>query len=686
MLAWSVYIRHMGVLMSRGNNIYAGATSLQARLLGLGLAAALGLGSVALVPAVAMAEDLDPQVASPDEAQAAVETPLEVTEDDAARDAVQPVSDGPELAGDPEPDGELGDGNEAQDEVQADEVAAVTAPSPADAPEMLPADGSAVVPTVTPDEVPDSEPVPAEAADANDDASANSQAGEAEPIPEPLPAKVAEEGEQSGETPAPPIDGWWTDPNDASKTYFYKNGVQQRGWVVTTLGVADNKAGASKRYWLDSSYVLARGRVVNPAASRDKLSGAYLAYATDDGSIATGVYRVGDRIYLANSKGKLGTLKGSKKRGWLVTKTYDGTKRRYYLYRSTSGADKGAYYAQYGFSRDDYAHYTLSKGYVLTGIKRTKGRIYIANDKGKMAAPSKDRKRGWLVTSEFAKGDEKKRYYLYRDTDSSLAGGYYAKRGYSSDGYRHFTKPSSGYVVTGRWKKGERVYLATSKGKLASLKGGKDQGWLTSSSFGQGKRRYYLYRSTAGSSKGAYYAKIGLSSDGYRHYTTKRGYVLANEDIKIDNQWYIANEKGKLKKSELPSYLVRANNYSSPSQYLLLVDTGHSRVYVCKGGQGHWSVIKNWPCSCGGSWSPTVKGVFHVGSKGYSFGHGYTCYYWTQIYSDYLFHSIKYYEGTFRVKDGTLGNNVSMGCVRLQIDNAKWIHDVIPSGTTIVSW
>ena len=38
--------------------------------------------------------------------------------------------------------------------------------------------------------------------------------------------------------------------------------------------------------------------------------------------------------------------------------------------------------------------------------------------------------------------------------------------------------------------------------------------------------------------------------------------------------------------------------------------------------------------------------------------------------------------GTLR--DGRLGMALSHGCVRLDINNAKWIYDNIPSGTTVV--
>jgi lipoprotein-anchoring transpeptidase ErfK/SrfK len=79
-----------------------------------------------------------------------------------------------------------------------------------------------------------------------------------------------------------------------------------------------------------------------------------------------------------------------------------------------------------------------------------------------------------------------------------------------------------------------------------------------------------------------------------------------------------------------------------------------------------------------------VTGSFSVGSRGYSFGSGFTCYYWTQFYSDYLFHSVLYREGTRTVMDGRLGIHASHGCVRMTIENAKWIYSNVPSGTRVL--
>lgn len=56
------------------------------------------------------------------------------------------------------------------------------------------------------------------------------------------------------------------------------------------------------------------------------------------------------------------------------------------------------------------------------------------------------------------------------------------------------------------------------------------------------------------------------------------------------------------------------------------------------------------------------------------------------VYSgNYLFHSVLYNRGSMtHIQDGTLGKQVSHGCVRLDINNAKWLYDNIPNGTKVV--
>lgn len=126
-----------------------------------------------------------------------------------------------------------------------------------------------------------------------------------------------------------------------------------------------------------------------------------------------------------------------------------------------------------------------------------------------------------------------------------------------------------------------------------------------------------------------------------------------------------------------------AAGINSSTNYKILVDCTTNHLGVYKKTNGTWSRLYYWACSTGKSSTPTVKGYYRLGSKGYSFGSGYTCYYYSQIYGNYLFHSILYYQGTRIPKDSRLGLNISHGCVRLDINNAKFIYDNVPKGTAI---
>lgn len=127
--------------------------------------------------------------------------------------------------------------------------------------------------------------------------------------------------------------------------------------------------------------------------------------------------------------------------------------------------------------------------------------------------------------------------------------------------------------------------------------------------------------------------------------------------------------------------------YSSATRYLILVDTSRNEVGVFygTGNAGDWNMVKLIRCTSGASNTPTVKGSFTVGSRGIVFGDGYSCWYWTQFYKDYLFHSVLYYPGSqSNIMDGRIGINASHGCVRLELQNAKWIYDNIPSGSKVI--
>ena len=129
--------------------------------------------------------------------------------------------------------------------------------------------------------------------------------------------------------------------------------------------------------------------------------------------------------------------------------------------------------------------------------------------------------------------------------------------------------------------------------------------------------------------------------------------------------------------------MARASGYSSATPYLLMVNRSTHKVGVFQGWQGNWRCIRYWDCSDGTIKTPTVEGTFKIGSRGYYFDSGAArCFWYTQFYGNYLFHSVLYNKnGT--LMDGRLGMALSHGCVRLDINNAKWIYDTIPVNSTV---
>lgn len=126
--------------------------------------------------------------------------------------------------------------------------------------------------------------------------------------------------------------------------------------------------------------------------------------------------------------------------------------------------------------------------------------------------------------------------------------------------------------------------------------------------------------------------------------------------------------------NELPSY----------TKYLIIASLKEQRVYVFNGSDHAWKLIDTFPCTSGAPSTPTVTGHFYVQGKGLAFktGNDVVCKYYTQIQGNYLFHSILY-DKNGNVVDGTLGASLSHGCIRLAIENAKYIYDNMPMGTSI---
>ena len=165
--------------------------------------------------------------------------------------------------------------------------------------------------------------------------------------------------------------------------------------------------------------------------------------------------------------------------------------------------------------------------------------------------------------------------------------------------------------------------------------------------------------------------------------------LLYWRDGSTEQQWFFHTEP-----VITPSFEERweafANEYSSDSNYLILVDTYSCIVGVFQGSKGNWKNLYVWDCVTGKPGTPTPHGEFVVYDKVWSFDGNedspvwYTVYYATEFLPTYFFHSIIYYQGTFDILDATMGWNASHGCIRLYTENAEWIYNNIPWGTKVV--
>ena len=206
---------------------------------------------------------------------------------------------------------------------------------------------------------------------------------------------------------------------------------------------------------------------------------------------------------------------------------------------------------------------------------------------------------------------------------------------------------------------------------------------------------------------------LSMLDDGYSRYLVFREFLNSNEFVRlcysynirvkqillenyidhldgmtcIYDDYYDLDEDGNLdwcyEDAALHVRSINEELYDSPTDYYILVDTENCYLMIFKGSIGQWKLYKIYPISCGKSGHETPTGTFCVTNKlSYFYSHGSLCYYCTQWYGSYYFHSVTYnYNGT--VQNPNLGMHISAGCIRCRIDVAEWIYDNIPIDTTV---
>jgi len=123
---------------------------------------------------------------------------------------------------------------------------------------------------------------------------------------------------------------------------------------------------------------------------------------------------------------------------------------------------------------------------------------------------------------------------------------------------------------------------------------------------------------------------------------------------------------------------------ANPGNYLIEVSLSEQKVRVFYKN----TLLKEMICSTGAPSTPTPKGTFKTSDKikyawlpKYNVG----AYYFVRFYGSYLFHSTPFdKEGNLiETEQKNLGTPVSHGCVRLDLNEEKWLYETIPSGVSV---
>lgn len=132
--------------------------------------------------------------------------------------------------------------------------------------------------------------------------------------------------------------------------------------------------------------------------------------------------------------------------------------------------------------------------------------------------------------------------------------------------------------------------------------------------------------------------------------------------------------------------LVNKKGLSSSTNYLIWVSTKRLYTYVFTRSEGHWNLVRSMKSTIGKPSTPTIKGTFTVQGKGSYFTvpdhEEWICKYYTQFYGDYLIHSVVYDKNN-KLVDGRLGMRLSKGCIRVSLENAKYIYYNVPRSSTV---
>lgn len=127
-------------------------------------------------------------------------------------------------------------------------------------------------------------------------------------------------------------------------------------------------------------------------------------------------------------------------------------------------------------------------------------------------------------------------------------------------------------------------------------------------------------------------------------------------------------------------------NKKSSNSYKIEVCIPYQEVNVYKNNE----LIKTMTCSTGIDSKPTPQGYFYTKGKGYHFfskKYSQGGFYWINFLNNlYLFHSVPVdaNKKIIASEASKLGEKASHGCIRLSLEDSKWLYNTVPSYNTLI--
>ncbi len=423
------------------------------------------------------------------------------------------------------------------------------------------------------------------------------------------------------------------------RIYDKSTGVRLKGWV--SLG--------GKRYYIDPA-------TEKSVRWNQKIDGKWY-YFNGNSEMVTGLVRGGDdglvRIYDKST--------GVRLKGWV---SLGG--KRYYIDPATEKS------VRWNQKIDGKWYYFNGNSEMVTGLVR-------GGDDGLVRIYDKStgvRLKGWVSLGG-------KRYYIDPATEKSVRwnqkidGKWYYFNGNSemvtgmvtgnNDGLKLYFDPNTGIRQTG-WKtiSGHKYYFDPATGKSSRWNRLIDGKWYY---FNAASQMVTGWVKKHDENAWLYYWPDGTRASGtqviggYRYSFNKDGLTYTKPIIRSQAEQSMIN---------------KAQQYSSRTGYLILVNRSTHKVGVFVGSTGAWSLKYYWSCVTGAPATPTIVGSFYTtGSKRGSLSTDSRAKYCTQIKGGYFFHTIL-------ASESELGHSLSHGCIRLSYESARWIYSNVKAGTRVI--